>query len=74
VATFHTKPTSRRFVVTVVVGRVIVDDEKDAPHVIAIAPVPVIEIQSFWPLTGVPVRFVVNEVIATDWPVMTIIS
>ena len=66
VATLHTKPTSRRLVETVDVGRVTVDDEKDAPHVIAMAVVPVIAIQSFWPLTGVPVRFVVNEVMATD--------
>jgi len=73
-ATFHIKPTSRRFVVTVVVGSVTVDDENLPPQVIAIAVVPVIEIQSFCPLTGVPLKFVVNDVIATDWPVITIMS
>jgi hypothetical protein len=73
-ATFHTKPTSRRVVVTVVVGNAIVDAVNFAPQVIAIAVVPVIEIQSFCPLTGVPLRFVVKDVIATDWAVITIIS
>lgn len=47
VATFHTKPTSSLSVVTVVVGRAIVEAENEAPQVIAIAPVPVIEIHSF---------------------------
>jgi hypothetical protein len=47
VAAFHMKPTSRRVVVTVVVGSVDVDDSNDAPHVIATAVVPVIAIQSF---------------------------
>ena len=39
-----------------------------------IAVVPVIETHSFWPFTGVPVKFVVNDVIVTVWPVITIIS
>ena len=47
VATFQTNPTSSLLVVTVVDGSVTVDEEKDAPQVIAIAPVPVIEIHSF---------------------------
>ena len=50
------------------------DDSNLAPQVIAIAVVPVIEIHNFCPLTGVPVKFVVNDVMATDWPVMTIMS
>ena len=66
VAAFQTNPISRRFVVTVVEGKVTVEDSNDAPQVIAIAVVPVIAIQSFCPLTGVPVKFVVNDVIATD--------
>jgi hypothetical protein len=59
---------------TVVVGSEIVDASKEAPQVIAIAVVPVIEIQSFCPLTGVPVKFVVKLVMATDCPVITIMS
>jgi hypothetical protein len=66
VATFQTNPTSSLLVDTVVVGKVTVDEEKDEPHVIAIAPVPVIEIHSFCPLTGVPVKFVEKLVMATD--------
>jgi hypothetical protein len=66
VATFQTNPTSRRLVVTVVVGNATVDASKDPPHVIAIAPVPVMEIHSFWPFTGVPDKLVENEVMATD--------
>lgn len=42
VAVFHTNPTSKRFVDTVVVGKVAVDDSKEAPHVIALAAVPTI--------------------------------
>jgi hypothetical protein len=74
VATFHTKPTSRRAVVTVVDGSVTVDDSNLAPHTMATAAVPVMEIHSFWPLTGVPVRFVVNDVMERVWPVITIMS
>lgn len=74
VATFHTNPTSNRLVDTVVVGSATVDASNEAPHVIAIAVVPVTEIHSFWPFVGVPVKFVVNDVIATDWLVITIIS
>ena len=74
VATFQTNPTSSRAVVTVVVGKATVEAENDAPQVMAMAPVPVIAIHSFWPLVGVPVRLVVNEVIATDCPVITIMS
>ena len=51
---------------TVVVGNATVDASKDPPHVIAIAPVPVMEIHSFWPFTGVPDKLVENEVMATD--------
>ena len=73
-ATFHTKPTSRRAVVTVVVGNATVEASNLAPQVNAIAVVPVIEIQSFWPFEGVPVKLVVNDVIAVDWPVMMNVS
>jgi hypothetical protein len=48
VATFHTNPTSSRFVDTVVVGSVTVDDSNDAPQVvIAIAVVPVMDTHNF---------------------------
>jgi hypothetical protein len=47
VATFQTKPTSRRVVVTVVVGKAVVDASNDAPHVMPTDAVPVIETQSF---------------------------
>jgi hypothetical protein len=58
------KPISSRAVVTVVVGRAIVDDSKDVPHVRATAAVPVTEILSTSPSTGVPERLEVNDVIA----------
>lgn len=58
-------PTSRRLVVTVVVGRATVEASKEAPQVIALAAVPVIAIQSVWPVVGVPDRFVENEVMST---------
>ena len=56
---------SRRFVDTVVDGRVTVEDSYPVPHVIARAAVPVIAIHNFWPLVGVPDRFVVNDVMST---------
>jgi hypothetical protein len=74
VARLYTKPTSKRAVPVVVVGNAMVDASNNAPHVIAIEVVPVIEIHSFCPLTGVPVRLVVNDVIATVCPVITSIS
>jgi hypothetical protein len=64
VAAFHIKPTSNLFVLTVVVGNAIVEASKEAPQVIALAAVPVIEIQSFCASVGVPLKFVVNEVIS----------
>lgn len=45
VTVFHTKPTSNLAVVTVVVGRATVEASKEAPHVMALAAVPVIAIQ-----------------------------
>ena len=65
VAEFHTKPTSRRLVVTVVVGSATVEASKLAPQVIALAAVPVMAIQRVCPSVGVPDKFVVNEVIST---------
>jgi predicted homoserine dehydrogenase-like protein len=51
--------------ITVVVGNVIVDDSKLAPHVIALAvPLSVIEIHNVCPIVGVPLKLVVNDVIA----------
>jgi hypothetical protein len=41
------KPTLNLLVVTVVVGNAIVEASKLAPHVIALADVPVMSIQSF---------------------------
>lgn len=64
VAAFQTNPTSRRLVDTVVVGRATVEASKDEPHVIALAAVPTIYIQSFCPSVGVPERFVVKEVMS----------
>ena len=46
VATFHTKPTSNRAVVTVVVGSATVLASNEAPQVIALAAVPVIAIHN----------------------------
>lgn len=58
-------PTSRRVLITVVVGSATVDASNEAPHVIARAvPLSVMSILSMSPSTGVPVRFVVIEVIA----------
>lgn len=62
VSVFQKNPTSRRAVVTVVVGSVTVEDSNDVPHVIATAVVPVIDILSVSPSTGVPERPIVNEV------------
>ena len=47
-----------------VVGRAIVEASNDVPQVIATEVVPVIEIRSVSPSTGVPVRLEVNDVIA----------
>ena len=70
VSVFQKNPTSKRLVETVVVGSVTVDDSKEAPHVRAIAVVPVIDTLKVSPSTGVPVRFVVNDVIAAVCEVM----
>jgi hypothetical protein len=48
----------------VVVGRATVEASNEAPHVIALAAVPVIEIINFCPSVGVPDKLVVNEVIS----------
>lgn len=64
VSVFQKNPTSKRVVEEVVVGRVTVLLSKELPHVKAIDVVPVIEIRSVSPSTGVPVKLVVNEVIA----------
>ena len=67
VAEFHANITSSRVLITVVVGNATVDASKLAPHVIALAvPLSVIEIQRTSPIAGVPLRFVVNDVIAVD--------
>ena len=58
------KPTSKRLVDTVVVGKVTVEASNEDPQVIARAPVPVIEIHNVWASVGVPDKFVVNEVIS----------
>lgn len=55
---------------TVVVGRVAVEDSKEVPQVRATAAVPVIEIRRVSPSTGVPVRPEVNDVMAAVWLVM----
>ena len=64
VAAFHINPTSSLLVDTVVVGSITVELSNEAPQVIAIAVVPVIEIHSFCPFVGVPDKFNVKEVIA----------
>ena len=65
VAAFQTNPMSILVVPDVVVGSVMEDDSNEVPHVIAFVAVGMMYIHSFWPSVGVPVRFVVNEVIAT---------
>lgn len=66
VATFQMKPTSRRVVPDVVVGSATVPEASNfAPHVIAREAVPVMEMMSFCPSVGLPVRFVVNEETST---------
>lgn len=67
---FHTKPTSRRVVDTVVVGNATVLDSNDDPQVMATALVPVIETRNKSPSTGEPLSPDVNEVIAVVWLVM----
>jgi hypothetical protein len=62
VATFQTKPISKRLVPTVVVGNVTVDDSKfEELKVNPTSADPVIESHNFCPLVGVPV--VVMDVI-----------
>ena len=61
---FHMNPTSNRCVVVVVVGKAAGPASKDAPHVIALAAVPVTEIINFCASVGVPERLVVNDVIS----------
>lgn len=65
VTLFHWKSTRSRVEITVVVGSVAPAETKLAPQVIARAvPLSVICIIIISPLTGVPVRLVVIEVIA----------
>ena len=63
---FQTKPTSSRVLMTVVVGKATFPlASKLAPHVIARAvPLSVNAMRNMSPATGVPVRFVVIDVIA----------
>lgn len=70
VTLFQTNNTSRRCVVTVVVGSVTGPLSKDVPQVIALAPVPVIASSNLCPSVGVPERLVVNDVISTVWAVI----
>lgn len=63
VAVFHRNATASIAVPTVVVGNATVLASKLAPHVIAIAPVPVISMIRNWLSVGVPDKLVVNEVI-----------
>jgi len=65
VTEFQIKPTSSLVVVTVVVGNATEPFSNDAPHVIARAAVPVIAIHNFCASVGVPLRFVVIDVIST---------
>jgi hypothetical protein len=60
----HIKTVDSVAVPTVVVGNATVLPTNEAPHVIAIAAVPVICITRISPSTGVPVRLVVKEVIS----------
>jgi hypothetical protein len=64
VAEFQKKPISNLVVPDVVVGNATVEASKDAPNVNATEAVPVTDIRKVSPSTGVPVRFVVNDVIA----------
>lgn len=62
---FQTNPISRRVDITVVVGRAVVEASNEAQKARARAvPLSVILIRKVSPSTGVPVRLVVNEVIA----------
>lgn len=65
VVAFHEKYVSSRFVETVVVGKAIVLASNLLPQVIALAAVPVIIICKTSSALGVPVRFVVKDVIST---------
>lgn len=73
VATFHSKHVDNLVDITVVVGSAIVPEaSKEDPQVIALAvPLSVIAILSICPLTGVPERLVVKEVIATERAVIS---
>jgi hypothetical protein len=74
VATFQTKPTSKRLVETVVVGNATVDDSKfEELSVKLIAVVPVIESHNFCPLVGVP-DVVIDVIGVVDCPVITTMS
>ena len=53
-------------VVTVVVGKATGPFANEAPHVTALAAVPITLINNNCPRVGVPERFVVNDVIASD--------
>jgi hypothetical protein len=70
VSVFQKNPTSSLLVEVVLVGKTIVEDSNEAPHVSAIAVVPVIDMRRVAPSAGVPVKLVVNEVIAVLCPVM----
>ena len=63
--TDHVNPDHRFLLVTVVVGSVATPFIKEPPHVIAMGePLSFILMRSWSPSTGVPVRFVVMDVIA----------
>lgn len=74
VAAFHIKPTSKRCVVTVVVGKATGPASNEAPQVIALAAVPTTYIQSFCPFVGVPLKLVVKLVISAVCAVRPYIS
>jgi hypothetical protein len=65
VTLFQINATSNLAVVTVVVGKVIVELSKLAPQVIALAAVPVIAIHNVCPSVGVPLKLVVKDVMST---------
>lgn len=69
------KPTVSSFEAVVVVGRATPLAANEAPHVIAL-PVPSSKIlkRRLWKLVGVPLRFVVIEVIASPWAVIVTTS
>lgn len=74
VAVFQTKPISL-LVVDMPVGSVTAELSNFAPQVTVGVPLAAVnEIQSFWPFTGVPLKFVVIEVMLTLCPVTITIS